>query len=107
MTAHRAGRSLAGAGTTVHLAGWKSPGSRYLEFAGCGGRAGETPPGAILAGRPGPTQLAGTGEDRRAAILHAQRPTGALRIWWSPVPLTNSENVRPVGRLTIEATIQL
>ena len=61
------------------------PGSRYLEFAGCSGAGRGNPPGAILAGRPGPTQLAGTGEDRRAAILRAQRPNGALRMWWSPM----------------------
>jgi hypothetical protein len=32
---------------------------------------------------------------------------GTVRMWWSPVPHANCENVRPARRLTIEATIQL
>ena len=51
---------------------------------------------------------AGTGEARRAAILYAQRLTGAtVRIQCAPVPHTKREKVRPPRRLTIEATMPL
>jgi len=75
----------AGAGTSVHPAGWKSLlGDGYLEFVCQQVRV----------------------RHRRAAILPAQRPTGnTIRMWRSPVPHAQPEMACVQRRLAAEATI--